>query len=277
MTRNTIKDLEEISNTVRASIVSTSHKRKIPHLGSCLSCLDILVNLYWREMRLSPDEHQDPDRDRFFLSKGHAAPALLHVLAYRGFYELERLEEFGHDGSYFHEHPPVPGLIPGIEAATGSLGHGLPIATGVALANKIKRKVSKTYAVVGDGECNEGVIWESAMFAAAAKLSKLTVFIDFNRWQATGRSTDTLGPQPLADKWRSFGWNVEVIDGHCHHEISAALDAPSINREYPKAIVANTIKGKGISFMEDDNNWHYKTPNAEEFSKAMNELRGSLR
>ena len=268
--------LDLLSNTLRKRIIQTSHERRIPHLGSCLSCLDILVNLYWKEMKCFPEDPCNGSRDRFFLSKGHASPALLHILAYRGYFEDEMLNQFGVDGSYFHEHPPKPGLIPGVEAATGSLGHGLPIATGVALANKIKQSDSRTYVIVGDGECNEGVIWEAAMFASASRLSNLTVFIDYNNWQATDRANSTLGVDTLSTKWESFGWNTSTINGHSHKEISQALESRSPSETSPQAIIANTIKGKGISFMEDNNNWHYRTPNLDEYVKAISELEGAM-
>jgi len=274
MEHNQFERLESISKIVRKAVVDTSHKCKIPHLGSCLSCLDLLVNLYWREMKCFPSDPENSARDVFVLSKGHASPALLHILAYRGYFGLDRLAEFGQDGSYFHEHPPMPGLIPGVEAATGSLGHGLPIATGIALANRISSNAKRIFCIVGDGECNEGVIWEAAMFASAARLSNLTVIVDYNKWQATSRTVETLGSIPLSKKWQSFGWNVENINGHSQQEISKSLDASRANTG-PNAIIANTVKGKGISFMEDDNNWHYKTPNPEEYIKALDELVGS--
>ena len=186
--QKSFKDLEEIANQLRRRIIETGANSKIPHLGSCLSCLDLLVYIYWNELEIDPLKPNDIKRDRFLLSKGHGAPALFQVLAERGFFEKERLLEFGQPGSVFHEHPPKPGLIPGIEAATGSLGHGFSMALGMAVSSKITEKMFRCYVMLSDGECNEGSIWEAALLAPTLKLHNLTVIIDFNKWQATGRS-----------------------------------------------------------------------------------------
>lgn len=272
MTSSIHMQLEEISRELRVSLIETSSTCRIPHLGSCLSCIDILTFLYWSEMKCYPEEATHTDRDRFILSKGHAAPALLQVLAFRGYYSKELLKSFGKNGSFFHEHPPKPGLIPGVEAATGSLGHGLPMAVGVSMGNQIRGSSARTYVVVGDGECNEGSIWESAMIASALKLGSLTVFVDHNRWQATDRSIATIGHSGLVSKWKAFGWDVYEVDGHNFDEIHSALDGARSTETIPSLIVANTTKGKGVSFMEDDNNWHYKTPNIKELEAALQEL-----
>jgi transketolase len=258
--------------TLRKRLVTTSANAKIPHLGSCLSCVELLVQLYWQELRIDPLNPEDPDRDRFLLSKGHGAPILFQVLAERGFYPLERLEDFGKPGSVFHEHPPKPGYIPGIEAATGSLGHGLPMALGMALAARIHKRPTRCYALLSDGECNEGSIWEAAMLAAAQKVHTLTAIIDFNKWQATGRSQEVMALDPLADKWEAFGWHAQEIDGHDFNAIDQALESARTVTTHPSVIVAHTIKGKGVSFMEDDNNWHYRTPNTDELAAALAEL-----
>jgi transketolase len=258
--------------TLRKRLVTTSANAKIPHLGSCLSCVELLVQLYWQELRIDPLNPEDPDRDRFLLSKGHGAPILFQVLAERGFYPLERLEDFGKPGSVFHEHPPKPGYIPGIEAATGSLGHGLPMALGMALAARIQKRHTRCYALLSDGECNEGSIWEAAMLAAAQKVNTLTAIIDFNKWQATGRSQEVMALDPLPAKWEAFGWHAEEVDGHDFAAIAQALQAAQEENERPSVIVAHTVKGKGISFMEDNNNWHYRTPNPQELAAALSEL-----
>jgi transketolase len=258
--------------TLRQRLVTTSANAKIPHLGSCLSCVELLVQLYWQELRIDPLNPEDPDRDRFLLSKGHGAPILFQVLAERGFYPLERLEDFGKPGSVFHEHPPKPGYIPGIEAATGSLGHGLPMALGMALAARIQKRPTRCYALLSDGECNEGSIWEAAMLAAAQKVHTLTAIIDFNKWQATGRSQEVMALDPLPAKWEAFGWHAQEINGHDFSAIDVALEAAHAELARPSVIVAHTVKGKGISFMEDDNNWHYRTPNAQELAAALAEL-----
>jgi transketolase len=267
-----VAQLEATALTLRRRLVTTSAEAKIPHLGSCLSCVELLVQLYWREMHIDPANPEDPERDRFLLSKGHGAPILFQVLAERGFFPLERLADFGKAGSVFHEHPPKPGYIPGIEAATGSLGHGLPMALGMALAARIQQQPSRCYALLSDGECNEGSIWEAALLAASQKLDTLTAIIDFNKWQATGRSQEVLALDPLAAKWEAFGWHTQEIDGHHFSAIEQALLAARADNERPSVIVAHTVKGKGVSFMEDDNNWHYRTPNPQELATALAEL-----
>ena len=264
------QELEQLARTLRFRTVRTSHLSGTPHLGSCLSCLDLLVYLYWRVLRIDPQKPRDETRDRFILSKGHAAPVLFQVLAERGFFAVDDLEDYGKDGAIFGEHPPAPKYLPGIEAATGSLGHGLPMGLGMALAARIRGAAYRTYVVVSDGECNEGAVWEAALMAAAQKVDSLTVFVDYNKWQATGRSNEVLGLAPLAAKWAAFGWAVEEIDGHDFQAIEAAV----VRRVelQPKVIIAHTTKGKGISFMEDDNNWHYRIPSADEVRKAAVEL-----
>tara|TARA_Y100001968_G_scaffold320671_1_gene353941 strand:- start:312 stop:1130 length:819 start_codon:yes stop_codon:yes gene_type:complete len=264
--------LIKVASKLRKRIVETSSFAKIPHLGSCFSCLDILVYLYWKELSINPKKPNEENRDRFILSKGHGAPALFQVLAEKNFFPLERLDEFGKNGSLFHEHPPKPGYIPGIEAATGSLGHGLSMGVGIALASKLSNKNYKTYVLISDGECNEGTIWEAALLAPTLNLDKLTVIIDFNKWQATGRSEEIMQLQPLYDKWKSFGWQVIEIDGHDFNEIQKGFSETHKCNNKPSLIIANTIKGKGVSFMEDNNNWHYRIPNNEELKKAIIEL-----
>ncbi len=272
MDRTSITDLETTAARLRARIVENSHKSRTPHLGTCLSCVDILTALYFSVLRIDPQQPADPLRDRCILSKGHGAPALFQVLAERGFYARDLMDGYGEDGGIFAEHPPTPEHLPGIEAATGSLGHGLPIALGMALAGRVNRQAYNVYTVLGDGECNEGSIWEAAMMASSQTASNLCAIIDFNKWQATGRSQEILSLDPLVDKWRAFGWNALEVDGH---DVAALLEAlqrfPAENGK-PTAIVAHTVKGKGVSFMEDDNNWHYRIPTADEVEQAKREL-----
>ena len=267
----TFGQLEALARQLRFRVVRTAHLSGTPHLGSCLSCLDLLVYFYWNVLRIDPGSPAAPDRDRFILSKGHAAPALFQVLAERGFYPIKDLERYGENGSLFGEHPPTPSHLAGIEAATGSLGHGLPMGLGMALASRVQRIPYRVYVVLSDGECNEGSVWEAALLAAAQKMSNLTIAIDYNKWQATGRSDEVLGLAPLADKWRAFGWCVSEVNGHSFEEIGGSIHANESDPR-PKAIIANTIKGRGISFMEDDNNWHYRIPNEEEVYRAASEL-----
>ncbi|MBI4694030.1 MAG: transketolase [Gammaproteobacteria bacterium] len=262
--------LRELAAEIRARIIETSHKTQTPHLGSCLSCVDILVAIYYGVLRIDPAQPRAADRDRFILSKGHGAPALFQVLALKGFYPESMLDTYGEDGSLFAEHPPTPDKLAGIEAATGSLGHGFPMGLGMALAARIRGEDYHVYALLSDGECNEGSIWEGAMFAAAQKLDRVTIVVDFNKWQATGRSAEVMALDPLAEKWRAFGWDAVEVDGHDVEAVLGALTRPHSGK--PRAIIAHTVKGKGVSFMEDDNNWHYRIPSADEVVAAKREL-----
>jgi transketolase len=264
--------LAKLAAILRARIIETSANTGTPHLGSCLSCVDILTALYFSVLRVDVSNPRDPGRDRCILSKGHGAMGLFHVLAERGFYPLSDLDRYGEDGGVFAEHPPTPDHLAGIEAATGSLGHGLPLGLGMALAGRIQGQSYNVYAVLGDGECNEGSVWESAMLAASQKVSNLCVIIDFNKWQATGRSREVMALDPLAEKWRAFGWNAVEVDGHNFDELLSALAQFPNGNSQPTAIIAHTVKGKGASFMEDDNNWHYRIPTAEEVVKSKIEL-----
>ena len=257
---------------LRRQTLITSSERRLPHLGSCLSCADILAYIYSSFLDLDKIKNLSPDRDKFVLSKGHAAPILFQVLAETRLIDPALRQSFGMDGSPFHEHPPAPYLVPGIEAATGSLGQGFPMAAGFALASKIRGYRSKIVALLGDGELNEGSIWETAMFASSQKLDNLICIIDFNKLQATGRSTDILHLSYLVQKWTSFGWHAEEIPGHDLHQIDSAFQRALSSFDKPSMIIAHTVKGKGVSFMEDDNNWHYKTPSAEELKLALQEL-----
>ena len=263
--------LEDLARKIRFRIIRTSYLSGTPHLGSCLSCVDLLVYLYWNQLRINPQTPKSVDRDRFILSKGHAAPALFQVLAERGFFPVSDLENFGEDGGIFGEHPPMPDHLNGIEAATGSLGHGMPMGLGMALASRINQQDFNVFAILGDGECNEGTIWEAAMLGSAQKVENLKIAIDYNKWQATGRSNEILDLSPLSDKWRAFGWEVREIDGHDFTQIRIAYSEP-VPKGKPLAISAHPVKGKGVSFMEDDNNWHYKIPNQKELMLAAQEL-----
>jgi len=267
-----IKDLESQAAELRSRIIETSSRASLPHLGSCLSCLDLLVALYFHKLKINPKFPHDPQRDRFILSKGHAAPALFQVLAMRGFYEVSELLNYGVDGSVFGEHPPTPSHLDGVEAATGSLGHGMPMALGMALSARINKLDFSVYSILGDGECNEGTIWECAMLAAAQKVNNMCVLIDFNKWQATDRSEDVMNLRPLVDKWTAFGWHAIEVDGHDYSQIISALSLFPSSSGKPLAIIAHTTKGKGVSFMEDDNNWHYRIPTQEDVYKSKLEL-----
>ena len=267
----TLSELEKISREIRKKILIYSNYSGIPHVGSCLSIVDILVTLYFDVCNLNPENPSDQNRDRIILSKGHGAPALFQILAQKGFFPESWLFRPNHGGGLFGEHPPTPSHLAGIEAATGSLGHGLPMALGMALSGKINKLNFHNYVICGDGECNEGTIWESLLFASSKGLNNLTIIVDYNGWQATGRSDEILGIRPLNKKFESFGLEVHNIDGHDINNLAKQLKRVK-NSSVPTAIIAKTVKGKGISFMEDDNNWHYRIPNKDELNLAIAEL-----
>lgn len=268
--KNSRDQLVQISNQIRGKLVELSHTCKTAHLGSALSCVDILVVLYKEILNINPLDSKLDDRDRFILSKGHAANALYVILSECGFFPSTLLETIGHPGSKLEEHPGVDS-VPGVEIASGSLGHGLPIGLGMAAAAELHNKKFNVIALLSDGECNEGTVWEAAMFASGHAISNITVLIDFNKWQATDRSCEVMALQPFSAKWQAFGWDAVEIDGHDHEEIFKAV-SNVLNTDKPTAIICHTVKGKGISFMEDDNNWHYRIPNEEEVELAKKEL-----
>ena len=270
--KNDISELEAIARYVRGEIVEMSYRAGSAHLGSSLSCVDILVAAYWGALAINPQNPDEPNRDRFILSKGHAASALYVTLSHRGFFPKQILSTFAEPGSCLAEHP-YPECVPGVEVATGSLGHGLPVGLGMALAGRVQERSYRIYVVISDGECNEGSVWEAAMLAPAHGLDNIVTIVDFNRWQATGRSCEVMALKPLKDKWEAFGWSVYEVDGHDLSALVELLQNVPDGTGKPVAIVAHTVKGKGVSFMEDDNNWHYRIPNADEVTKAKLELR----
>ncbi len=264
-------ELEIIARRIRSRLVELSHQARAPHLGSALSCVDILTAAYWGCLKIDPAAPDDPLRDRFILSKGHAAPALYITLAFRSFFPENLLDTYTQDGGSLAEHPS-PGCVPGLEAATGSLGHGLPIGLGMALAGRIQERSYRVYCLMSDGECNEGSVWEAAMLAPAHRLENVAVIIDYNRWQATGRSEEVMAIKPLKEKWQSFGWSAYEADGHNIGQLVGLMSNIPDGSGKPVSIIAHTIKGKGVSFMEDDNNWHYRIPTADEVNEAKREL-----
>ena len=265
------QELAAIACDIRSDIVGMSHQGRAPHLGSSLSCVDILVAAYFASLQIDPELPTAPDRDRFILSKGHAAAAWYATLARRGFFDLELLSTYNRAGSKLPEQPS-PGALPGIEAATGSLGHGLSLGLGMALAGRIQQDRFRVCVVLSDGECNEGSVWEAAMFAAAQRLDQVVAVIDYNGWQATGRSDEILALPSLEDKWQAFGWSAREIDGHDIGQLRAELEQDPLEPGKPTALVARTTKGKGVSFMEDDNNWHYRIPDPDELRRAQAEI-----
>ena len=264
-------DLEALSRNIRFQLVKMSNASGAPHLGSAMSCVDILVAAYWGALNIDPEHPLEPSRDRFILSKGHAGSALYAVLSEKGFFPKPWLETFAQTGSVLTEHPHPHG-IPGVEWATGSLGHGLSAGLGIALGGRINKLSYKVIVCLSDGECNEGSVWEAAMFAPAQKLSHVFVVVDYNKWQATGRSNEVMSLASLSDKWAAFGWRTSEVDGHNIEALSAALTQEPDAQGRPTAIIAHTVKGKGVSFMEDDNNWHYRIPKDSEVTAAAKEL-----
>ncbi|MBI5882655.1 MAG: transketolase [Elusimicrobia bacterium] len=266
-----VRSLEAAAKRARGRLVEISHRNKVAHLGSSLSCVDIVLAAYGGGLRLGPGLADSPERDIFLLSKGHAAAALYAVLAEFSFLTLEQLYAMGTSGSPLGEHP-TRGSVPGVEITSGSLGHGLSMGTGWALGAALQGRPSRVVVLMSDGECNEGVVWEAAMFAAARRQGNLAVIVDFNAWQATGRSREVLALEPLCDKWTAFGWAVREIDGHDLGALRTAMAGLPSSAGKPTALIAHTVKGKGVSFMEDDNDWHYRIPSADDLLKAKQEL-----
>jgi len=266
-----LADLTSAARRVRGALVRMSHRSGAAHLGSALSVVDILLAAYKAAVRIDPTHPEADDRDRLILSKGHAAPALYAVLAEQGFFDRELLDTFGAPGGCLPEQMG-PRCVPGIEAATGSLGHGLPLGTGMALASRIQKLGFRVFVVISDGECNEGSVWEAAMFAAGRKLDNLTLMVDYNKWQATGRSNEVMALDPLSAKFAAFGWDAYDVDGHDPAALAEHLSKVPLTAGKPTALVCHTIKGRGVSFMEDDNNWHYRIPTADEVGAAWKEL-----
>ncbi|MCF6434691.1 thiamine pyrophosphate-dependent enzyme [Pseudoalteromonas sp. MMG022] len=263
-------ELEKISANIRYTLCDVSSKTSTPHLGSCLSCTDILSTLYWQVLNVEPQQPKSKDRDYFLLGKGHAASALYTTLAYRGYFPIEDLYQHGSDGSQFEEHPGIHAPA-GVETVSGSLGHALSLASGMALSAKVQGLSNRFYVLMGDGEINEGTVWEAAMFAPAKQLNNLVAIVDFNKLQGTGESCEIMHLEPLDEKWRAFGWHTIRVNGHDHQALIEAFDAAQVQQQ-PVCIIADTIKGKGISLMENDNNWHYRIPTVDEVMMAKEEL-----
>jgi len=263
--------LQETARLLRRRIIEMIADAASGHPGGSLSAADILTVLYFKVLRHRPDAPDWADRDRFILSKGHAAPALYAALAQAGYFPLDQLKTFRQFGSPLQGHPEL-GRLPGVEASTGSLGQGVSLGAGMALAGRIDRKDYRVYVLIGDGEANEGQVWEAAMFAAARRLDRLTVILDCNRQQLDGWTEEILDIEPLADKWRAFGWQVIDIDGHDLHQIEAALDTAHGTTDQPTLILARTVKGKGVSFMENNIEFHGVAPNAGQRAAALLEL-----
>ena len=263
-------DLTELAKEIRRETFALCHRAKHGHLGSAFSIIDIITALYFNYLSVNPKKPDDPNRDRFILSKGHAAASLYVTLQKRGFFQKKELDSFLQNGTVFAGHTKHE--IPGIELSTGSLGHGLSVGLGMAYAAKFDKKPYKTVVLLSDGECDEGSTWEAILSAGHHKLDNLIAIVDYNKIQSFGRIKEVLDLEPFSEKWKSFGWAVREINGHNMQEILTALNAIPFQKGKPNVILAHTIKGKGVSFMEDTIDWHYWTPTDEHLKKALNEL-----
>jgi transketolase len=264
-------ELQKMAVNVRKGIITSVHSAKAGHPGGSLSAADIFTYLYFEEMKVDPADPKKEDRDRFVLSKGHTAPGYYSALAYKGFFPVEDLVTLRHVGSYLQGHPDMK-HIPGVDMSSGSLGQGLSAAVGMALSAKLQNKDYRTYCLCGDGEIQEGQIWEAAMFAGHRKLDNLVVIVDNNNLQIDGTVDEVCSPYPIAEKFKAFNFHVIDINGNDFDEIDKAFKEAKETKGMPTAIIAHTVKGKGVSFMENNVGWHGKAPNDEEFAVAMEEL-----
>lgn len=271
MDKKRICELSIISNNVRKNALTAVYSAASGHPGGSLSVADILTLLYFEVMNINPENPKDPDRDRLVLSKGHTAPALYSVLAQRGYFPVDDLKTFRSIGSYLQGHPDMKG-VPGVDMSTGSLGQGISAAGGMALAAKLDNKDYRVYSILGDGEIEEGQVWEQAMFASHYKLDNLTIFVDFNGLQIDGNVCDVLNPTPIDKKFEAFGWNVICCDGHNFSELYDAIEKAKNTKGKPTAVIMKTVKGKNVSFMENEAGWHGQAPNQEQYEKAILEL-----
>ena len=269
------KQLELIAYKIRKHAIDGVYSAKSGHPGGSLSIADIMAVLYFEEMNVDPKNPKNPDRDRFVLSKGHCAPALYGALAEKGFIPVEDIVTLRKADSYLQGHPDMKN-IPGVDMSTGSLGQGICAANGMALAAKLDNKDYRVYTILGDGECEEGQVWEAAMFAAHYKLDNLVAFLDFNGLQIDGDITKVMNPTPFDKKFEAFGWNVITIDAHNFDEIKAALEKAKECKGMPTLILAKSVKGKGVSYMENNAAWHGAAPNSEQYEIAANELNAKI-
>lgn len=269
----TVEDIATFAARIRRHALCMVHRAGASHIGTCLSMADVLAVLYCRTLRIDPQRPNWPGRDRFVLSKGHGAAILYAALAERGFFPVKWLDRYCADGSPLTGHINHLG-VPGVEVSTGSLGHGLSIGCGMALAGRAASDPYRCFVLLSDGECDEGAIWEAALFAPHHRLGNLTVIIDYNKIQSFGTVAEVLNLEPLVDKWRAFGWRVLEIDGHDLVAVNSALRSADASADRPLALIAHTVKGKGVSFMEDDLLWHYRNPDAEQLAAALREVEG---
>lgn len=271
MNKVDVKFLQKTALKIRTGILDAVFHAQSGHPGGSLSCADILTALYFHTMNIKPDNPKWENRDRFVLSKGHCSPALYSTLAVKGFFPFEKLKTFRQIDSFLQGHPDM-NKVPGVDMSTGSLGQGLSAANGMAIAGNIDKKTYRVYVLMGDGEIEEGQIWEASMAAAHYKLDNLTAFLDYNGLQIDGKISEVMSPEPIDEKFRAFGWNVLNIDGHDFNQIVSAVNTAKNTTGKPTIIICKTIKGKGVSFMEGIAGWHGKAPNEEQYKKAIEEL-----
>ncbi len=269
------KDLQKIACKVRMGVIEGTYNAKSGHPGGSLSISDTLTYLYFNKMNVDASNPEDPDRDRFVLSKGHTAPALYAVLAQKGYFAEEELKSLRHIGALLQGHPCIH--IPGVDMSSGSLGQGISAACGMALAGKLDGKSYKVYTILGDGEIEEGQVWEAAMFAAHKKLTNLVAIVDNNGLQIDGPISEVCSPEPITDKFAAFGWHVITMDAHDFDSIDRAFAAAEKVTDKPVAIIQKSVKGKGVSFMENQVGWHGTAPNKEQYDLAMAELSAQLK
>ena len=270
MNATDLSDTENLAKSIRTHALEMTSVGGAAHIGAIFSCADILAVLYGGVLNVDPREPKHPDRDRFILSKGHAGGGLYAVLAERGFFHTEKLQTHYQNGSDLSGH--VSHKLPGIEVSTGALGHGLSIASGMAYAGKLRGAKHRAMCLLSDGECDEGSTWEAVLFAAQHRLSNLVAIVDYNRIQGISPISEVLELEPFADKWTSFGWSVREVDGHDHAALRGALEAVPFAPGKPSCLIARTVKGKGVSFMENSVLWHYRIPRGAEFDAALAEL-----
>ena len=275
MTPEAKKQLCITACKVRMGVIESTYGAKAGHPGGSLSAAEVYTYLYFKEMNIDPANPKWEDRDRFVLSKGHTTPGLYSVLAERGFFPVEDLPTFRHIDSYLQGHPNM-NTVPGVDMSTGSLGQGISVATGMALAAKYTGKNNRVYTLLGDGDILEGQVWEACMAAAHYKLDNLCIIVDNNGLQIDGNIADVMSPYPIVDKLIAFGFEVAAVDGHNFDELEAAFNQARQTKGKPFAIVMKTVKGKGVSFMENDAGWHGKAPNDAEYAQAMTELKAQL-
>ena len=269
------KQLEKTACKVRIGVIEGVYNAKSGHPGGSLSISDVLTYLYFAKLNVDPKNPKWADRDRFVLSKGHCAPALYAVLAERGFFDKSELKKLRHIGAMLQGHPDMKGT-PGVDMSTGSLGQGISAAAGMALGGKLSSASYKVYTILGDGEIEEGQVWEAAMFSAHNKLDNLVAIVDNNGLQIDGKITDVCSPMPITDKFEAFGWHVITMNAHDFDDIERAFDEAEKINSKPVAIVMTSVKGKGVSFMENQVGWHGTAPNAEQYAQAMDELNKTL-